>query len=176
MRKIILQLAVSLDNYIEGPNGEIDWCFTDQDYGMKDFFERIDTMFIGRKSYELMQLMGDDAMPGFPPLKEYIFSNTLKEVKPGAFIINGDIFSEIKKIKSQAGKNIWLFGGASLISELMKADLVDELMLAVHPVLLGNGKPLFQAVSERKKLRLTDVIPYNSGLVMLKYVADEDNL
>ncbi len=66
MRKIILQLAVSLDGFIEGPNGEYDWCFTDQDYGMTDFLKGIDSLFIGRKSYELFFQLGADALPGFP--------------------------------------------------------------------------------------------------------------
>jgi dihydrofolate reductase len=86
MRKIILQVAVSLDSFIEGPNGEIDWCFTDQDYGMKDFFKQVDTVFMGRKTYELMLTMGDDATAGFPKFKEYIFSTTLNEVNDGVVI------------------------------------------------------------------------------------------
>lgn len=169
MRKIILQLAVSLDNFIEGPNAEIDWCFTDQDYGMNDFFERIDSLFIGRKSYELIQSMGEDAMPGFPKLKEYVFSNTLSEVQPDAIIVKGNIVDEIKKIKSLPGKDIWLFGGASLISELMNANLVDEIILAVHPVLLGSGKPLFENLRERINLKHVHTTTYNSGLIMLSY-------
>src|SRR5687767_3190299 len=114
MRKIILQLAVSLDGYIEGPNGEYDWCFTDQDYGMSAFFNRIDSIFIGRKSYELTLTMGDTPMPGFPKLKEYVFSTTLKEVKPDAVLIKGDTETVVKRIKNEPGKDIWLFGGASL--------------------------------------------------------------
>lgn len=174
MRKIILQLAVSLDNFIEGPNGEIDWCFTDQDYGMKDFFEQIDSLFIGRKSYELMQSMGEDALPGFPKLKEYVFSNTLSEVKPDAIIVKGNIIDEIKKIKSLPGKDIWLFGGTSLISELMNANLVDEIILAMHPVLLGNGKPLFENLRGKINLKHVRTTPYNSGLVMLSYTPIRD--
>ncbi len=170
MRKLILQLAVSLDNFIEGPNGEIDWCFTDQDYGMTEFLKRLDAMFIGRKSYELMQTMGDAAWPGFPKLTEYVFSNTLTTAKQDCILIGGDIVSEIKKIKSQAGKDIWLFGGASLISECMRANLVDEIILAVHPVLLGSGKPLFQNLQERIDLKLINSTTYHSGLVMLSYV------
>ena len=70
MRKVILGLAVSLDGYIEGPNGEYDWCLTDQDYGMSAFYKRIDSLFIGRKSYDLTLSMGDEAMPDFPKLTE----------------------------------------------------------------------------------------------------------
>src|SRR4030095_9703876 len=111
MRKIILGLAVSLDGYIESPNGEYDWCLMDQDYGMSAFFKRIDTIFMGRKSYELALSMGDVAMPGFPKLKEYVFSNTLSKVRKDATLIHGDITRQVKEIKSEPGKDIWLFGG-----------------------------------------------------------------
>src|SRR5215204_907115 len=107
MRRIILQVAVSLDGYIEGPNGEYDWCFTDQDYGMSDFFKRIASSFIGRKSYELSLTMGETAMPGFPKLTEYVFSTTLKEVKPGAIHIKENIEAAVKRIKNEPGKDIW---------------------------------------------------------------------
>ncbi len=169
MRKVILALAVSLDGFIEGPNGEYDWCFTDQDYGMSDFFNRIDSIFIGRKSYELALTMGDNPMPGFPKLKEYVFSNTLKEVKSGAVLVKGDIQSEVKKIKKENGKDIWLFGGASLTSSLLKYKLIDEIGLAVHPILLGGGKPLFSDIKERINLRLVDSKTYPAGLVSLTY-------
>jgi dihydrofolate reductase len=135
MRKVILALAVSLDGFIEGPNGEYDWCFTDQDYGMSDFFNRIDSIFIGRKSYELALTMGDNPMPGFPKLKEYVFSNTLKEVKSGAVLVKGDIQSEVKKIKKENGKDIWLFGGDSLTSSLLKYKFIDEIGLLKNIVL-----------------------------------------
>ena len=101
MRKLILQVAVSLDGFIEGPNGEIDWCFTDQDYGLNNFFKQIDTLFIGRKTYELMLRMGENASPGFPKFKEYIFSTTLEKVKDDAVLIKDDIESEVKKIKNE---------------------------------------------------------------------------
>ncbi len=169
MRKIILQLAVSLDNFIEGPNGEFDWCFTDQDYGMSEFFKRIDSIFIGRKSYELVQSMGDAATPGFPKLTSYVFSNSLTAVKTDEILINGDIVFEVNKIKNKPGKDIWLFGGASLITTFMNEDLVDEIILAVHPIILGSGKPLFQNIKGRKQLNLKNVKSYDTGLVMLTY-------
>ena len=169
MRKVILGLAVSLDGYIEGPNGEYDWCLTDQDYGISDFFKRIDSLFIGRKTYELMLTMGDTAMPGFPKLAEYIFSTTLKEVKPGAVLIKEDIEKEVRRIKNEPGKDIWLFGGASLTSSMLNLGLVDELWLSVHPLILGSGKPLFSNIKNRIPLTLTDTKTYSSGLVSLTY-------
>ena len=169
MRKIILQLAVSLDGYIEGPNGEYDWCFTDQDYGMSTFFTRIDSVFMGRKSYELTLSMGETEMPGFPKLTEYVFSTTLKEVKPGAVLVKADTETEVKRIKNEPGKDIWLFGGASLTTSLLNLGLVDEISLAVHPILLGGGKPVFSNIQNRVALTLTGSKTYTSGLVALTY-------
>ena len=170
MRKIILQLSVSLDGYIEGPNGEFDWCFTDQDYGMSAFFKRIDSTFMGRKTYELVLAMQDEAPPGFPKMKEYVFSNTISDVKKGVVIVKGDIKKEVGKIKKKKGKDIWLFGGAELISSLINLHLVDEIILAIHPVVLGDGKPLFKEISERTWLTLTDHKVYPNGLVFLTYL------
>jgi dihydrofolate reductase len=168
MRKLILGLAVSLDNYIEGPNGEYDWCFTDQDYGMKDFLQRLDALFVGRKTYEMSLGMGDGGA-GFPKLKEYVFSTTLNKVKEGAILIDRDIEKRVTEIKEQKGKDIWLFGGASLTSSLMNLGLVDEIFLALHPVILGKGKPLFSNIKNRMQLTLTDTKTYSSGLVSLTY-------
>ena len=173
MRKLILQLAVSLDGLIEGPNGEYDWCFTDQDYGMTEFIKRIDAVFYGRKSYELTMSMGEDfieaAMPGFAKLKEYVFSTTLKEVKPGTNLINSNIEEEVRRIKNEPGKDIWLYGGASLAASLLDLGLVDEITLAVHPILLGSGKPLFSQIKARIPLTLVDTKRYSSGLVIMTY-------
>lgn len=169
MRKVILGLAVSLDGYIEGPNGEYDWCFTDQDYGLKDFFKQIDGVFIGRKSFE----MSGTGM--FPAAQCYVFSNTLEKVKKGVRLIKGDILKEVREIKSSEGKNIWLFGGASLTRSLLNAGLVDRLWLSVHPILLGKGKPLFQQIDGRIKLKLVESKTYSTGLVSLQYDVVNNN-
>ncbi len=168
MRKVILGLAVSLDNFIEGPNGEYDWCFTDQDYGLSDFFKRVDTIFVGRKTYEMSLGVKVD-IAGFPKFKEYIFSRTLDKVKEGATLIKDNIKNEVEKIKKDGEKDIWLFGGAGLTTSLINLGLVDELLLAVHPILLGSGKPLFHNIKSRIKLTLLDTKTYSSGLVSLTY-------
>ena len=168
MRKVILAVAVSLDGFIEGPNGEYDWCFTDQDYGFSDFFKRVDTIFVGRKTYE-MSLGMEGGGEGFPKFKEYIFSTTLNRVKQGATLIKEDIKTEVEKIKKERGKDIWLFGGAGLTTSLMNLGLVDELSLAVYPVLLGGGKPLFNNIKDRIKLTLVGTKTYSTDLVSLTY-------
>ncbi|RBQ11419.1 dihydrofolate reductase family protein [Pedobacter miscanthi] len=169
MRKLILGLAITLDGYIEGPKGEYDWCFTDQDYGLNEFFKRIDASFIGRKSYKMMQQHHGEPVPGMPALKEYVFSKTLTSVKEGAELISGDSTAEARKIKNQPGKDIWLFGGASLSDSLMKAGLVDELWLSIHPILLGSGKQLFNGSEQRTKLKLLESKIYETGLVSVHY-------
>src|SRR6476620_2611626 len=117
MRKVILAVAVSLDGFIEGPGGEYDWCFTDQDYGLSDFYKRVDTVFIGRKTYE-MTLTGTHNGSAFPGLKEYIFSTTLDKVKDGVTLIKSNTKIEVENIKKEKGKDIWLFGGAGLTTSL----------------------------------------------------------
>src|SRR5215203_1395838 len=154
MRKVIVGVAISLDGLIEGPNGEYDWCFTDSDYGLSDFFKRIDALFIGRKSYEVAQ--GQAGGGGFPKLTSYVFSNTLQKVKKGAVLVRGNLAQEVQRIKQAPGKDIWLFGGASLTSSLINLGLVDEVWLSVHPIVLGAGKPLFQDIKERIYLELLD--------------------
>ncbi|WP_207428811.1 dihydrofolate reductase family protein [Pedobacter sp. SYSU D00535] len=173
MRKLILGLAITLDGYIEGPNGEYDWCFTDQDYGLNEFFKQIDAIFIGRKSYEMLQQHADgntvELVPGMPPVTEYVFSRTLSSVKQGAMLLAEDSIAEAKRIKEQPGKDIWLFGGASLTDALMDAGLVDELWMSVHPILLGKGKRLFREEDHRTQLTLLESKTYDTGLVSLRY-------
>jgi dihydrofolate reductase len=178
MRKLILGLAVTLDGYIEGPNGEYDWCFTDQDYGLNEFFTRVDAIFIGRKSYEMAQQHANnnngEVIPGMPAMTEYVFSKTLKSVKDGAVLVSDDSIAEARRIKEQPGKDIWLFGGASLTEALMKEGLVDELWMSVHPILLGSGKPLFRKQDSRTKLTLLESKPYETGLVSLRFSIDRE--
>lgn len=172
MRKIVLSVAVSLDGLIEGPNGEFDWCLTDQDYGMTEFLERIDAIFYGRKSYELLLEMERQGHPNpYTEKKNYVFSNSLSKPFPNTELVSGDIIEQIKQLKQQAGGDIWLWGGASLTTALMNAGLVDELLLAVHPIVLGAGKALFSGLEKRNHFTLKSSRPYDSGLIMLAYEA-----
>ncbi|NOW94370.1 dihydrofolate reductase family protein [Mucilaginibacter sp. SG564] len=167
MRKIILNLALSLDGYIEGPNGEYDWCFADQDYGMTEFLSSTDAIFLGRKSYEMLMRDSPDV---FAAIKMYVFSNTLTHVEGNAEIIaEVDFKTRIDEIRHQPGANIWLFGGADLVSAFIVHNMINELLLSVHPVILGAGKPLFSNLKERTELTLLGSEQFSSGLVQLKY-------
>ncbi len=166
MRKILLNIAVSLDGYIEGPKGEIDWCFVDQDYGMNAFMKRIDTIFFGRRSYALALQMGPHL---YPEYAKYVFSHTLTRGEAGTHIINGDLEKEVRKIQREKGKDIWLFGGGKLVSDFVNHNLIDELHLAIHPFLLGGGTPLFQNIRRRTLYVLKGSNEYSTGLVQLVY-------
>jgi dihydrofolate reductase len=113
--------------------------------------------------------MGGSVPPGFPQLREYVFSNSLNKVEGERILISGDLAKEVNKIKKEPGKDIWLFGGAALTTSFINLDLVDEMALAVHPVLLGAGKTLFQNIPDRVPLQLINTQTYPSGLVMLSY-------
>lgn len=176
MRKIILGLAVSLDGFIEGPNGEFDWCFTDQDYGMSMFLKKVDAIFYGRKSYELMLRESPESLGQWADKKHYVFSTTYKKADDKFILVDGDIPARVEEIKRSSGKDIWLFGGASLTSALMAHGLVDQLWLSVHPILLGSGRPLFENLQSRVQLKLVNSTSYETGLVSLKYEILNSNI
>ena len=123
MRRIILNLAVSLDGLIEGPNGEYDWCFADQDYGMAEFLARIDTLFLGRKSFDMMRQQDSNSFSDsfFADKAWYVFSKTLTSVPDQMQLINDGSAQAVLAIKNQVGKDIWLFGGANLTTSFLNA-------------------------------------------------------
>lgn len=166
MRKIILNLAVSLDGFIEGPSGEYDWCFVDEDYGMTEFLGRIDILLMGRKSYQTLKDSGEDP---FATKHKIIVSKTIKSLADNETVISDDLNATIEQLKISQGKDIWLYGGAQLTEALLLANLVDEMQLAVHPLLLGGGTRLFRDLPERIKLDLVHTKSYKSGLVQLFY-------
>jgi dihydrofolate reductase len=166
MSKILLNLCLSLDGFIEGPNGEYDWCLTDQDYGMTAFLARCDSIVFGRKSYEIMLQHDENA---FADKMKYVFSNSVRSVAGKAAVVSGDIQEAVDKIKQRNQGDIWFFGGASLFEAFLKLELIDEMHLAVHPLLLGSGKPLFPKMETRKAFKLIGVEQYSSGLVQLIY-------
>jgi len=177
-RRIILDLAVSLDGFIEGKNGEIDWCIMDSEMGFVNFLNQIDTILYGRKSYDLWghftpeieDADTDKVIWDLVHSKEkYVFSRKLKVTDNKAIFINDNIIEEIIKLKNKPGKDIWLYGGASLITSFINLGLVDEFRLSVHPVILGEGKPLFIDIKKRLNLKIVNTRTFSSGVVQLIY-------
>ncbi|WP_054957968.1 dihydrofolate reductase family protein [Paenibacillus dakarensis] len=180
-RSVILDLAVTLDGYIEGKNGEVDWCIMDPEMGFTNFLNQIDTILYGRKSYDAWgQYTPDMAQPDsekefwelIHSKEKYVFSRTQKGTNDKATFINDHILEEVNKLKNKPGKDIWLYGGASLITTFINLGLVDEFRLSVHPVVLGEGKPLFVDIKQRINLKLADSKSFSSGVVQLIYHLD----
>jgi dihydrofolate reductase len=186
MRKIILDVAVTLDGFIEGPNGEIDWLLSDEetDFGdiLNEILVDIDTIFYGRISYELW---GNYRPPenASPKLKQaydllhsktkYVFSTTKTIDNSKAIFIDSNIEERVLEILHQPGKNIWLYGGGNLLTTFVNLGLVDVYRLAVHPIILGSGKPLFKDIKERVRMKSSKVKPSKSGVLSLTYEVDK---
>ncbi len=185
MRKVILNLAVSLDGFIEGPNGEIDWCNFEPDSGpdsnveshFDEFLDKIDTIFYGRVSYDMWgeYQPASEASSGEKNLwqgvhskTKYVFSSNPKPADNVTYI-SSDITKKVDEIKNQPGKNIWLYGGAGLITSFMNKGLIDKYLLAVHPIILGAGKLLFSDIQNRVRLKLNKTTTSKSGVILLDY-------
>jgi dihydrofolate reductase len=167
MRKVKLSVANTLDNYIARPDGGFDWIFHDQDYGLGDFLSSVDVALIGRKMHDLMVKMG---RPNFPRMKNYVFSNTKTgRGEGGVEFVSEDVRSFMERLKTQPGKDIWLAGGGELALAFFEAQLVDEILLKMHPILLGNGIPLFAGKFPQTNLRLTKCREHNTGVLHLTY-------
>lgn len=182
-RRIILDLAVTLDGFIEGPKGEVDWCIMDPDMGFFDFLNNIDTILYGRKSYELwgQYVPGNEVSDTEKEIwklvhskKKYVFSKTPTKEYAGVNLISHNIVEEVKKLKNDPGKDIWLYGGASLITTFLNLGLVDEYRISIHPIILGEGKPLFIDIKQRLGLKLININKFSSGVVQLCYHTAEN--
>ena len=175
MRKILGGFATTIDGFIEGPNREIDWIIYDSEQfkELEESWKNIDAMFHGRKTYEASLQMkaevSEEMINAFAHMKQYVFSNTLKEVEQGYILVNGDLKTEVEKIRSQPGKDIAVFGGAELLSSLLNYDLVDELYLAICPSLIGKGKAFFPHIEKRIDWKVKEVKTYKSGLISITY-------
>ena len=170
MRRVIYGAACSLDGFIAGPNGEIDWLhFSDdvKDY-MASFWKDVDTIIMGRKTYEVALAMGGSGrMPGIKA--SYVFSRTLTSVRKGAELVTTDAGEFVRKLKAEDGKNICLWGGGDFARSLLEAGVVDEVGMNMHPVLLGRGVPLFLDAGRRIPLELTESRVLDGGCVLATY-------
>jgi dihydrofolate reductase len=165
MREVSFFIAASLDGYIAGPNGETGWLFSDADYGYTPFLDSIDTLLMGRKTFEVLLTFGEYP---YPEKRVLVFSRTVKTSPiKGVEMAAGDVSAVVQSLKSEAGKKIWLVGGFDLAGQLLKADLVDEMVLSLHPVLLGGGIPLFPKLEKPLQWHTQKSESFQSGLVQI---------
>lgn len=168
MRRIHYRVAVSVDGYISGPGGSVDWILHDPDLDFGSLFDPFDAVLLGRRTYEMTQAPG--APPWPPGILVYVFSRTLRPGEhPHVTMVSGDACDLLTGLKAKKGKDIWLFGGASLFRSLLDQRLVDRIELAVMPVLLGGGTPLLEPPANRVNLKLTGQRSSKTGIVSLEY-------
>ena len=160
-------MAVSLDGFIAGPNGEIDWIVPDPTVDFTSLYASVDTVLLGRRTYELT------LQPGAPPWpadwRIYVCSRTLDAATWNNSRIVRDATDEVARLRREPGKDVYIFGSADLSASLMPAGLIDEYRIAVAPVVLGAGNPLFKPAAAGTRLRLTDSRPLKAGGVILRW-------
>ena len=172
MRKVIFGGANSLDNFIARKDDAVDWLLFSKDVQkiMTDMWENIDTIVMGRKTYEVAQRMGGGS-GGYPGVKTYVFSRTIKKSNSKKlFFVNEDAVAYVRRLKEEKeGKDICVMGGGVLAKSLFEADLIDEIGFNIHPVLLVSGIPLFYEMSRQIDLELKECKQLSSGCVLLTY-------
>lgn len=170
MRQVRYSVAMSLDGYIAGPNGEADWIVMDPDIDFAEIFSLFDTLLIGRRTFAAMQAMGGGGGDMGSGVKSILISRTMRQADYPDLTVVNDAEPFVRELKTRPGKNIWLFGGGDLFHSLLRAGLVDGIDVAVMPVLLGGGVPLLPTPAPRTTLKLRKQRVYEkSGIVGLEY-------
>lgn len=176
-RKVILYIATSLDGYIAKPNDDLSFLSIveqeGQDYGYAEFVKTVDAVIVGRKTYEKVISMGFN----FPHADKdaYIITRTPRQNIGSVKFYTGDLKTLIDKLKSEKGKHIFCDGGAEIVNELLKADLIDEFIISVIPILVGNGTKLFEDGRPELKLELVSTKQFDKGLTQLHYKRLDQN-
>src|ERR1043166_3078609 len=172
-RKVILGFGISIDGYIARRNGALDYLVIDKEGEkvMADFFAKIDTTIMGRKTAEgMVKMRKRGEMPEMPDMRYYVVSRRWKKGEREGFeVVNGSLTAFVKKLKQGAGKDIYLGGGGELARSFLQEDLVDELFIGIGPLLLGDGIPGFPGKFPQRDFKLTECKSYSDGSVGLRY-------
>ena len=171
MRKISLYIASSLDGYIARPDGDIKWLEEfpnpdNNDFGYHEFLKGVDTTIMGGATYRQVLTFGE--WP-YPDKDNFVFTKQLGLEDSNVSFVNDDIVSFAKELRKRKGEKIWLIGGGQINSIFLKNDLVDEMILTIVPIVLGDGIPLFAKDEINKTLRLEKTHAYPNGMVQLTY-------
>jgi dihydrofolate reductase len=176
MKKVVLYIATSIDGYIATKEGNIDWLpdpeqgeNNNHSFGYEEFYDSIDTTLMGYATYK--KIIGFGVPFPYFDKKNFIFSRNhqKKENLPVEFI-RPDIISFVKKLKTGKGKHIWLIGGGQINGILLDNDLIDEMIVTVIPVVLGNGIPLFSSTTQIKRFKQVEVQTFGGSISQIRYL------
>jgi dihydrofolate reductase len=172
-RKVILGFGISIDGYIARRNGTLDFLVIDKEGEavMADFFAKVDTTVMGRKTaVGWLKMRQSGEIPDTPGMANYVISRRWKPGKREGFeVVGGSLTAFVKKLKRRAGRDIYLGGGGELARSFLEEDLIDEMFIGVGPVLLGDGIPAFPAKFPQREFKLTECKSYSNGSVGLRY-------
>jgi dihydrofolate reductase len=166
MRKVTFGVGCSLDGFIATESHGADWLMWGSEVAAitKGYWKTIDTVLMGRKTAEIAPAAG------YPGVKNYVFSRSLKRSRdPGVELVRADAEAFVRELKQAQGAGICVMGGGELAHALLEADLIDEIGLNVHPVILGSGIPLFHRSSRRVALKRLECVPFENGCVFVRY-------
>ncbi len=185
MRKLKLQVQISVDGYVSGSDGEMDWMVWDWDEDLNQYVDEltdsIDTILLGRKMAagfidHWSHVAGDPLDPEYTggqkmmAAHKIVYSKTVKQpIWKDMEVVSTDLVEDVAQRKNQDGKDMIVYGGASLVSALIEYGLIDEFFLFVNPALLGGGLSIFSQVHESQKLKLVESRPFECGIVLLHY-------
>jgi dihydrofolate reductase len=179
MRKIIVSEMISLDGFFENKNKEPDWHTVSEDFFeySRELLNSVDVLLFGRITYQMMESFWPDAVNEdtvithkMNHLDKIVFTKTLKKAEwNNSEIAKGNLKENVLKLKKQPGKDIAIFGSGSIVNELTALHLIDEYRLAINPVILGNGNPLFKSFHDKINLELLQTKTLDSGVVILYY-------
>lgn len=171
MRSVRYQVACSLDGFIAGPDDEFDWITPEPTFDFEALYERFDTLLMGRRTYEVVRGSGES----FGGKQVIVASRTLEaRAHPEVEVVSEDLEARIRQLRSESGRDIWLYGGGELFSQVLAWDLVDSVEPAIMPILLGDGVRFLPSPAVRRKLKLVGNRSYSSGMVLLEYEVQKE--
>jgi len=183
MRKLKLQMQLSVDGFVAGPNGELDWMTWEHSQGLIDFINALtdssDTILMGRKMTDGFVGYWESVKSDSPEytfaqkmvnIPKVVFSKTLKTIAGKNVVVeNGDLATAVKNLKSKPGKDIVVYGGAGFVSSLIKEGLIDEFHFFINPVLINKGMRIFDLLNRRQKLELLKSTAYDCGVTVTSF-------
>ncbi len=159
-------VAASLDGFIAGPGGRLDWLFTDDDYGFAPFFSRVDALVMGRGTYD--PVVGFGAWP-YGETPSYVLTHRPLDTDRPVEVVQGDVGAFCDRMVSQGVRRLWVVGGGEVAAAFLAAGRLDEVVVSLHPVVLGGGTRLFGEAAPVTQMRLEETRAFPSGLIQLRY-------